>query len=380
MKIELIRRDQKEKVIAYATVTLHELRSTKNLEKTMTGETSNIKLIIQEFVYSEKASFLDYVFGSCEISLIIGIDFSKSNGLQNSIKSLHHLSEQRPNEYLQAIKAVGEILQYYDTDKKIPAFGFGAKLPPYMNVVSHCFAMNGNIFSPEVEGIEGVIEAYKAVLSQIEFHGPTVFNELISEVIEYAKAEQVTQYNQKYYILLLITDGGVTDMQSTTAEIVKASELPISIVLVGVGNENFDNMKLLDADDSPLVHQRAGRQMKRDIVQFVEYAKYKNNPELLVREVLFEIPTQLIDFMEANNIKPNFPDQGCKDYAGKISLAEFLEKKKQSFINKIISLGFDTQDVVEALQNGIACNSVDLAIELIKFLKHTRKLKKIKKL
>lgn len=29
------------------------------------------------------------------------------------------------NEYMQAIKAVGEILQYYDSDKAIPTYGFG---------------------------------------------------------------------------------------------------------------------------------------------------------------------------------------------------------------------------------------------------------------
>lgn len=35
-------------------------------------------------------------------------------------------------------------------------------------------------------------------------------------------------------------------------EIVKASILPLSIIIVGVGNADFSNMDVLDADDVPL--------------------------------------------------------------------------------------------------------------------------------
>ena len=39
--------------------------------------------------------------------------------------------------------------------------GFGAKLPPFYNTVSHCFALNGNIFDPDTHGAEGIINAYQ---------------------------------------------------------------------------------------------------------------------------------------------------------------------------------------------------------------------------
>lgn len=45
----------------------------------------------------------------------------------------------------------------------------------------------------------------------------------------------------------------------------KASYLPISLIIVGIGNENFDNMNVLDADDTPLISSW-GEVMKRDIV------------------------------------------------------------------------------------------------------------------
>jgi len=52
-----------------------------------------------------------------------------------------------------------------------------------------------------------------------------------------------------YYILLIITDGEIHDMRETIELIVQASHLPLSIVIVGVGNADFGNMERLDSDD-----------------------------------------------------------------------------------------------------------------------------------
>lgn len=54
--------------------------------------------------------------------------------------SLHYMSPYQLNTYAMALKAVGEIIQDYDSDKMFPALGFGAKLPPDGRV-SHEFAL-----------------------------------------------------------------------------------------------------------------------------------------------------------------------------------------------------------------------------------------------
>ena len=51
---------------------------------------------------------------------------------------------------------------------------------------------------------------------------------------------------------MIITDGVITDFQQTVEEIVRGSELPYSIVIIGVGQANFDAMEDLDADKDPL--------------------------------------------------------------------------------------------------------------------------------
>lgn len=46
----------------------------------------------------------------------------------------------------------------------------------------------------------------------------------------------------------MITDGVINDMQQTIDEVVRGSQLPLSIIIVGVGNADFDSMEQLDAD------------------------------------------------------------------------------------------------------------------------------------
>jgi hypothetical protein len=140
---------------------------------------------------ARRHTFLEYVFGGCEINLAIAVDFTLSNGNPTDKESLHYFDLNK-NEYLSAINSVGSILQYYDSDKNIPLLGFGAKIPPVTHRASNCFAVNGDIFDPECDGIEGVVEAYKNALHKINFYGPTHFNEVIKLIVDMAESEQVS--------------------------------------------------------------------------------------------------------------------------------------------------------------------------------------------
>ena len=51
---------------------------------------------------------------------------------------------------------------------------------------------------------------------------------------------------------MILTDGIISDMEKTIDQIVRGADLPLSIVIVGVGNADFTSMDVLDADDKPL--------------------------------------------------------------------------------------------------------------------------------
>ncbi|NXC33199.1 CPNE7 protein, partial [Campylorhamphus procurvoides] len=212
-------------------------------------------------------SFLDYIMGGCQIHFTVAIDFTASNGDPRNSCSLHYINPYQPNEYLKALVAVGEICQDYDSDKKFSALGFGARIPPKYEV-SHDFAINFNPDNDECEGIQGVVESYQSCLPKIQLYGPTNVAPIISKVARVAADEERTKEASQYFILLILTDGVVTDMADTREAIVRASYLPMSIIIVGVGNADFTDMQILDGDDGVLRSPK-GEPVLRDIVQFV---------------------------------------------------------------------------------------------------------------
>lgn len=109
-------------------------------------------------------------------------------------------------------------------------------------------------------------------------------------------------------MLLILTDGVITDMDNTIRAIVEASRLPMSIIIVGVGSANFDNMNILDADDAPL--RANGVTMSRDIVQFVPFRDFQAGAfggEALAEAVLAEVPDQFVSYMTQHSVKPRPP-------------------------------------------------------------------------
>lgn len=80
---------------------------------------------------------------------------------------------------------------------------------------------------------------------------------------------------QQYFILLILTDGVITDMADTREAIVQASHLPMSVIIVGVGNADFSDMQMLDGDDG-ILRSPKGEPVLRDIVQFVPFRNFKH--------------------------------------------------------------------------------------------------------
>jgi hypothetical protein len=61
-------------------------------------------------------------------------------------------------------------------------------------------------------------------------------------------------------------------------------------------------MNVLDGDDEALFSKTLGKYAAADIVQFVPFNEFKNNPTLLARETLNELPGQLISYMRKRGI------------------------------------------------------------------------------
>ncbi|KAF5757697.1 putative von Willebrand factor, type A, copine, von Willebrand factor A-like domain superfamily [Helianthus annuus] len=183
-------------------------------------------------------------------NLIVGIDFTKSNEWTGersfNRRSLHSIGVVQ-NPYEQAISIIGKTLPNFDEDNLIPCFGFGDVSTHDQQVFS---------FYPDscyCQGFEDVLRRYREIVPRIRLAGPTSF----APIIEMAMTI-VEKSGGQYHVLLIIADGQVTrsvdteygqlsvQERKTVDAIVRASNYPLSIILVGVGDGPWDMMKEFD--------------------------------------------------------------------------------------------------------------------------------------
>ena len=113
---------------------------------------------------------------------------------------------------------------------------------------------------------------------------------------------------EKYFVLLIITDGDITDMDDTIDAIIAACAYPLSIIIVGVGNADFSKMNVLDGDEKGLQGSK-GQPAPRDIVQFVAMKDYTTQEAIYTKlpaDLLAEVPNQLTEYMLQKELGPVF--------------------------------------------------------------------------
>lgn len=221
-------------------------------------------------------------------NLIVGIDYTKSNTWTGSRsfggKSLHTISPTVLNPYQTVISVLGRTLEAFDEDRMIPAYGFGDSTTSDKAVFSL-------IRERPCYGFQEVLQKYSEVTPLLQLSGPTSFAPIIHQSIALVKESRA------YHILVIIADGQVTNQKETVDAIVEASNYPLSIILVGVGDGPWEAMKEFD-DGLP--------QRRFDNFQFVNFddlmKKYDGDEVRFALACLMEIPDQYIALKKANLI------------------------------------------------------------------------------
>ena len=292
--------DCHQKAVAHCRTTIEEFTKQGGQYSTISVPLSKHRTLTltNKSAVRKSYTFIDYLKNGVQLGLVIAIDFTGSNGTPTEQGSLHAIQPGMMNDYERAIMSCGNIVAYYDYDQLFPVFGFGAVLPGESSA-NMCFPIN-SMDNPEIYTINGVLEEYHKKVMNVSFSGPTYFAPILRRTIDMIKA---SQDSLKYQILMILTDGIINDMTQTIDLLVEGAKLPLSVIIIGIGNANFDNMEILDADDNPLVSS-SGEKCIRDLVQFVPFSKFEHNQQRLAEEVLEEIPTQILECYTKNNMYP----------------------------------------------------------------------------
>ncbi|KAG2531112.1 hypothetical protein JM16_001270 [Phytophthora kernoviae] len=183
------------------------------------------------------------------------------------------------------------VLYFLDEDNIIPVYGFGDELTCDRAVFTLA-KDEGQAGFP----LENIRSRYRDIVSNVVMAGPTSFAPIINQAVN------IVNRTGDYHILVIIADGQVTrsvdipphavskNEKETIDAITYASNFPLSIVMVGVGDGPWESMIYFD---NYLVHR------KFDNFQFIEYHKITSQfsdqqmkETQFALQALMEIPDQ----------------------------------------------------------------------------------------
>ena len=126
------------------------------------------------------------------------------------------------------------------------------------------------------------------------FSATTYFASVIKEFKRRAEQNN-NNYDFNYNISLIISDGYLQDINETIDSIIEASILPISFIIIGVGDDVNSDMKILNGENGKLISSK-GVVLSKDIIQYVHFNDYANDLTKLAEAVLKYIPGQISDY------------------------------------------------------------------------------------
>ncbi|VDL75716.1 unnamed protein product [Nippostrongylus brasiliensis] len=268
---------------------------------------------------------------STHLHLTVAVDMTASNGNPNQPNSLHFIHPHAPSPYVNAMARLAPLCLSYMAHSKIGALGFGAQTQPRFEL-SQCFNLfrcdmvlnimgrhygdvvdkidgdylswggftwklltlvvrllsrflfffqNGSATDHHVDGVKGLLDAYRYATMSVQPFAPTDYSEVIYFVSKFAKAESKRRIGL-YFVLLILTDGGLANARRTIDALVDCSPHPISIIAVGIGpvsvitdltianklimflpkDREFASLKALE---SPLLKHSDGRLLARQV-------------------------------------------------------------------------------------------------------------------
>jgi E3 ubiquitin-protein ligase RGLG len=212
-----------------------------------------------------------------DINFLIFVDFTKSNNWTGKYsfygKNLHDLHN-RTNRYLTTLQSLHNVINA-DQDGHIATYAYGT---------TTAYEKSGHVdFQGCFKNVQQLTQWYVNYSQNPRvrdtFHGPTTLKYVLDE------AQRVTKETKRYHIVLILTDGDPDDRykKQDVGEVYDATNDPLSIVVIGVGDGKYDKVNRVPTfpfyeglDDNDGVKMGIGQQSFRDIKQQYGNLKFDN--------------------------------------------------------------------------------------------------------
>eukprot|EP00004_Rigifila_ramosa_P021103 TRINITY_DN5554_c0_g1_i3.p1 TRINITY_DN5554_c0_g1~~TRINITY_DN5554_c0_g1_i3.p1 ORF type:complete len:509 (-),score=122.29 TRINITY_DN5554_c0_g1_i3:98-1561(-) len=221
--------------------------------------------------------------------LAAGFEEHVRTGTSIELSIAINVTMDQPEMTTRALRQFGNIFSALDSDQKIPVYGFGVTHTSFFNMASV------TDYNATVSGVSSMIEVFESNLRKRQ-PGPVILSPLVQHVAQRAAADAKTA-KSTYHLLVVFLNGVIddSDQQPLVDAIVKASSSPMSVFLVGIGNNSHTSiMNRLDSDGS-LLKSSTGAFAQRDIVKFVEFSGDDLTP--LHTQATAEVRVQFMQYM-----------------------------------------------------------------------------------
>ena len=187
---------------------------------------------IKENPISEKISLFDFFKSGLKLSCYISLDFS--NGYNP------YIIREINNSFETILKNISNIFLNYTLKHSIFLYGLGGKLNIEKDF-KEVFNINKNEIDGSINSINKVLDSFNNCSREIIPDNKIYLSPLINKVNEEIyNSHEVKNYN----ILFILLKENIynNDIENSIDSIIKSSYLPLTIIIIGVGNNNFEEM------------------------------------------------------------------------------------------------------------------------------------------
>lgn len=229
---------------------------------------------------------------------MVAVDFSRSNisrGRKDPRRGacLHSSKDVYgnavPNDYRYALERLTEVIRLLDSETEIKFLTFGMK--KHMTV--------------ELISVDDLVQHYDTTaaefFSRVEANAEEESSTIAPVIYEAIKD---TVKNRDYQILVILTDGDLTDIGRDAQAIIDASNFAISIIAIGIGIGPFTSYSEFD---NVLFQRRFDNFNFVNLSELLRAKEQANDPPMDAKEfariVLAECPAQYQDIREMNIVQ-----------------------------------------------------------------------------
>ena len=261
----------------------------------------------------------EYLDGGLRFKCMVAVDFTSANGSPSSSEGLHFLGEPGSgsvvsNPYAATLAVLTSVVQKLNGNRGFPAYGFGGtpagskSSPGLFSLKAPADASSDAMVGDASE----LVDAYRAAVSSVTPVSTRNYVPVLRAALERVAAEgPLSQQNQHYTLVALLTCGPMDDVEATVQELLTATQLPVTVLIVGVGpdeatiEQRFVGVRALDEQLAGLHNKKV--MAVRDNVTFIPMPA--NAPRVdsaagLASVALTSGCDQLVNYMQMKEVQP----------------------------------------------------------------------------